>query len=406
MKRYLMILAVAVTAFGVLSCDKDRTPNGGRTKLCEVSSAAGYFTGVGKGDDGTLLNYDTYLLTLQTEGVELVKNGYAGVGAAVLVDLNTPTNGGNPMRILQGDYGICGNGAADDYCFYLGDTDTDGKIYPSYLYYRASSTVDGIYYPVSGGSISVKTSGSTYDIAATFTTSAGTFVFNYSGQLPFYDNSEDDGDTTAEIDVSSFKYGYAYHYGLAWEGLTVTDYADWYICLGPEKGFDPSEDVCLCLDILTAAGYKEEIPVGKYEYIDDVTDDTAAPFKLVPGFMDEDQYCFGTWYYGESEDNCYGATGGYVTVSQENGKYRFVVHIEDSEYNGIVSGDITLETLEFSDESSSVETTAAVRSSLSAGPHRAAGKISLRNFGIAKPRDGKSSDASIQAFIKSQKRGR
>lgn len=114
MKRCLMIFAAAAALGGLISCDKERTPQNGDNSnqdggdgaelTFEAAEAVGYFCGVGADGNGNALDYDMYLLSLQPEGVEMVESGYTGVGAAVLVDMNTPANGGNPMRILQGEY--------------------------------------------------------------------------------------------------------------------------------------------------------------------------------------------------------------------------------------------------------------------------------------------------------------
>ena len=408
---FVVVAALAVSAF--VSCDKDRVASDGGSRNSEVTvtatAATAYFKGVGTGAE-----YDMYLLSLQSTGVELTDNGYKGVGIAFLIDMNTPSNGGNELRLVPGTYSLSKNSQAKDYVFYEG-SDEGGTVSVSYVYSRKSEKEYGVCYPITGGSFTVAAEGSTYTVSGSFETSHGTFKVSYSGRLAFGDATSDgggsgdggdsgdgsgDGGEVTKIDVSGFKYGYADHYGLAWSGITVTDYADWCVYLGSTKGFDPYEDVCLCLDILTEAGYKEEIPVGEYVYIDEVSDETVAPFKLVYGDEDSDGYCYGTWYWGEDPENdWFGATDGYVTVSKDGGKYHFDVNFVDSYYNGEVTGSITLESLVFSDESSSLETAAAVKSSPSVRSNRAAGRISLRNFGAAKPRSVKSSDSSVPAFI-------
>ncbi len=418
MKRASFAIIALLGGALFVSCDKNSTSADSKGVYdITATTATAWYKGVGV-VNGKTADFDTYLLSLQSSKVEFNDNGYTGVGTAFLIDMNTPTNGGKVLRLAPGTYSLLSaDSEAEDYVFYAG-SENKGEVGVSYVYFRESEKTVGNYYPITGGSFTVETGSTTanvskYTISGSFETPHGTFNVSYSGTPAFADatSGDDSGDDsgdgeTTKIDVSGFKYGYAYHYGLAWSGITVEDYADWYVILGQKKGFDIENDVCLYLDILTAAGYKEEIPVGKYEYIDEVSDETVAPFKLVYGDVDEDDYCYGTWYYGECVDEeegeyeYFGATDGYVTVSKADGKYHFEVNFEDSFENGEVTGSITLESLEFSDKSSSYSTeSASVKGAFPALRRQAAGGVSLRHIGAAKARKVKSGAAEVPAFV-------
>lgn len=411
MKR-LMVFAAVVAAFGVLSCDKERTSRDGGNpeRSFDAGVAGGYFCGRGATDAGVALDYDMYLLSLQTGGVEVAENGYAGVGAAVLVDMNTPANGGNPMRILPGDYGVRGDGAADDYCFYAGGTDTDGSISPTYVYYRESSSVKGVYYPVTGGALSVKTSGSTYTITGTFVTSAGTFVFNYSGTLAFYDSSKDDGDDSDDdgddsddggepvnLSLDALNQGYAYYYGQAFN-VDQTDYADWvfYIGEGPLDLGDENASF-LMLELITSEKATTSVPDGTYEYLD-ISATTLAPFSMLCGYVDDDNYCYGTWFFGETDNDYYAATSGSAKIARDGDKYTIDLAFEDSEMNATLNGKFTA-TLEYVDGTQSATESASVQSSYAKGRLNRAICPSFAKKAVSRP-------AHVPAFIKVQKRVR
>ncbi len=410
MKRSLIIFAAVAVVFGTLSCDKERVPQDGGNEaelVFEVGEAGGYFSGVGTDDDGKTLDYDVYLLSLQTEGVEMIESGYTGVGAAVLVDMNTPTNGGNPMRILQGEYVVYQKNMPEDYCFYLGDTDEDGNIYPTYVYYRESSKVKGVYYPVTGGAISVKTSGSTYRIAATFETSAGTFGFNYDGKLAFYDisggdDSGDDGDDTpteeVKISLDALNQGYAYYYGQAFEG-DQTDYADWVFYIG--NGLVDLEDEnasYLMLELITSESATTAVPDGTYEYLDIDSAEKLLPFSMLCGYVDDENYCYGTWFFGETAYDYYAATSGSAKVSRSGDNYTIDLSFADSEMNATLNGKFTAK-LEYVDGTVQTTKSASVYTSYTKGCLNRAICPSFAKKGVSRK-------AKVPAFIKAQKRSR
>ncbi len=439
----MMIFAAAAALGGLVSCDKDRTPqngddsnqNGGDgngTELTfEVAEAGGYFYGVGADGNGNALDFDMYLLSLQTEGVEMIESGYTGVGAAVLVDMNTPTNGGNPMRILQGEYDVYKNGMPEDYCFYMGDTDADGNISPSYVYYRESSKVKGAYYPVTGGSISVKTSGAAYDIAATFESSAGTFVFNYNGQLAFYDISDSDGDsakytypenggtpgnrsTYKKISFTNYNLGYQVYWGHYQDGngKDITGYTNWNIEL-----FDSYEtNSFLRLEINTKEDESEYVTAGKYEFKEESPGDFTTELSLVPGALiagvDSDYGMYGSWFF--DIDNpiddagtfyAYRVTDGTVDVTINSDKSYTISYNLFDDYEGYtLDGVSNVAQLEYinglEDDEESVSHSSAKFSLFS-------GKLKNAIYPKIRRVSGKETrTAKVPAFIKAQKRGR
>ncbi len=354
MKKTSIFVAFALAALSLVSCEKEKRdshrgiapdPTPVETSW-EVDLAAGYYRGRGESESGALLNYDIYNLALITSGVEMNNGGFAGIGVGVLLDMNTPSNGGDPMRLMSGNYSPYSNGmSVVDYCFYPG-VNENNVVYPSYLYYRESETKEGLYYPITGGWMSIVNTGSGYTVNASFTTIIGSFPLSYTGPIDFYDNSssdsgDDSGDsgdpsTYTPIDLSGLNQGYASYEGQAWN-VSTDDYADWILYISDKAITDWDSDAYLQLDILTSKSDILRVPDGTYNCISDVTDDTAKPFSMVAGYNDDNGYCYGTWYFGETDSDFYAPTSGSAKISGKDDDYTIDLQWVDSETKTKVS---------------------------------------------------------------------
>lgn len=427
MKKTSIIVAFALAALSLVSCEKETRdshrdiapyPTPSETSW-EADLAAGYFRGRGATTSGTLLNYDVYNFALLTSGVEMNDAGFAGVGVGVLLDMNTPTNGGDPMRLMSGNYSPYSNGmSVVDYCFYPGTNEND-VVYPSYLYYRESETKEGLYYPITGGWMSIVNSGAGYTVNASFTTVIGSFPISYTGPIDFYDNSssdsgdsgDDSGDssdpsTYTTVDLSGLNQGYAYYYGQAWN-VSTDDYADWVLYISDKAITDFNSDSYLQLDILTSKSDITSVTDGTYNCISDVTDDTAKPFSMVAGYTDDEGYCYGTWYFGETDSEFYAPTSGSAKISSKDEDYTVDLQFEDSysevKVSSIINAHLTYVDGTKEDESTTSSLSSA-RTNAAFQMHRFARKMLCPR--VAPSISKANSSSEIPAFIKNQSASR
>lgn len=343
MKRKFLFMAAAATVFAAASCSKteesgDEGNKGGESTSDEISytvaSADAFFCGVGTDESGNALNYDMYLLSLASSGVSMTSDGYSGIGAAVLIDMNTPTAGGSSMSISNGHYSKVSDSEVLDYVFYPGQLNSDDEINPTYVYYRPDERKAGRYYVVKGGSLTIGNSSNYRTISAYMDTQIGTFVFNYSSGLDitYTDITEDDDPSTGgEISLDNLSTGYAQWYGQAFDESYGTDYSDWILYIG-EKGvnFDDASASFLQLELLTEASATTVIPDGTYSFVDFTTAEKLTSGSMLGGYLDEDYYCWGTWFFGETEYDYYGATSGSATIKYADGVYDIDFEMEDT----------------------------------------------------------------------------
>lgn len=370
--------------FAAASCSKteesgDEGGNGGGTSTDEISytvaSADAFFCGVGTDESGNALNYDMYLLSLASSGVSMTNDGYSGIGAAVLIDMNTPTAGGSSMSISNGHYSKVSDSEVLDYVFYPGQLNSDGEINPTYVYYRPDERKAGRYYVVKGGSLTIGNSSNYRTISAYMDTEIGTFVFNYNSGLDitYTDITEDDPSTGGDISLDNLTTGYAQWYGQAFDDSYGTDYSDWILYIG-EKGvdFDDASASFLQLELLTEASATTVIPDGTYFFVDFTTAEKLTSGSMLGGYLDEDYYCWGTWFFGETEYDYYGATSGSATIKYVDGVYDIDFEMEDTSSSPSFSAAGHFKaTLQYVDGTKEEET-AQLLSSLSKGRlHRA-----------------------------------
>lgn len=343
MKRKFLFLAAAAMAFAAVSCSKRENPDSDGNDApdvyeirCSVASADAYFCGTGADEAGNVLDYDMYYLSLAGSGVTMTGSGYAGIGSAVLIDMNTPMTGGNPMIISDGHYSKVSESEASDYVFYLGQLNSDNTINPTYVYYRPDERTSGRYYPVNGGSLSIGTNGGNRTVSASMETEIGTFVFSYRGaDFTYTDITDDDDDDNpsvgTEISLDNLTTGYAVWCGQPFDGSYGTGYSDWFLYVGA-KPFS-IEDVSasyLQIELITEASATTVVPDGKYSFLDFTTAESLTPGSMLGGYLDEDYYCWGTWYFGDSDEEYFGATSGSATIKYADGSYDIDFEMEDS----------------------------------------------------------------------------
>ncbi len=414
-----LFLASVLVMFSALSCEKEgRVPHNNTepnpepdpvvptVEEWDAEEALGYFRGIGTDDEA---GCDIYNLVLTTSGVEVTDNGFAGVGVAVLLDMNTPSNGGDPMRLMPGNYVLFSDQlSVIDYCFYPG-SEENNEVTASYLYYRASETVPGVYYPITDGTLSISTSGAGYTIDADFVTSAGTFPINYTGPIDFSDVSSDedgdggeDGDDGDEDDTSNYKkvtltglnQGYAYYCGQPWD-VSVDDYSDWMLYICDKQDIDFYSDSYLQIELFTAKADSTIVPDGTYKCLKAVTDDTVKPFTMVPGLTDADNYCIGTWYFGETDSEYYGPTSGSAVISYKDGEYKIFFQVADSYESVTITADITAKLEYHNDSDGGSSQISSVRPTLPLQMQKYARKMMMPRA-VAKRPQAKSTPAFVK----------
>ena len=197
--------ALAVAALFAASCERERVPqpgnggndngSGGGTLPSEVTytynnipSADVTYVSTAY-DDGNRPLYDVYDIVLASKGVKYDDNyEFSGVGAAVVIEVNTTTNEGKVLRLDKGKYPVSDNYKSDAMCAYPGE-ETSGMMYPTYIYYCPEGSTNGNYYLVTDTKSSLNVSPNndgSYNINATFKTEVAQFVFNYNGTPDFY----------------------------------------------------------------------------------------------------------------------------------------------------------------------------------------------------------------------------
>ena len=336
-------MAAAAMVFAATSCSKteeigDEGGNGGETSADEISytvaSAAAYFCGIGTDESGNALDYDMYYLSLTSNGVSMTNDGYSGIGAAVLIDMNTPTTGGNPMYISNGRYSKVSDSETLDYVFYLGQLNSDGEINPSYVYYRPDERKAGRYYVVTGGSLTIGNNANNRTISAYMETEIGTFVFNYNSGFDFTytDLTEDDDPSTGgDISLDGFNTGYAVWCGQSLDASYGKDYSDWFLYVS-DKAFDLDDLTASYLQIklITDASATASVPDGTYSFVDFTTAEKLTPGTMLGGYLDAEYYCLGTWYFGDSDEEYYCATSGSAVIKYADGVYDIDFEMEDT----------------------------------------------------------------------------
>lgn len=343
MKRKFLFMAAAAMVFAAASCSKteeieDEGNKGGGTSADEISytvaSADAYFCGIGTDESGNALDYDMYLLSLTSSGVSMTNDGYSGIGAAVLIDMNTPTNGGNSMYISNGHYSKVSDSEALDYVFYPGQLNSNDEINPTYVYYRPDERKAGRYYIVTGGSLTIGNSSNYRTISAYMDTEIGTFVFNYNSGLDitYTDITEDDDPSTGgDISLDDFNTGYAVWCGQSLDASYGKDYSDWFLYVS-DKAFDLDDLTASYLQIklITDASATASVPGGTYSFVDFTTAEKLTPGTMLGGYLDEEYYCLGTWYFGDSDEEYYCATSGSAVIKYADGVYDIDFEMEDT----------------------------------------------------------------------------
>lgn len=418
-----MVFAAVLAAAGIVSCEKERTLPALEEIEVPVSSATGFFRGTGDAD------FDMYLLELCQNGVEATQSGFSGIGAAVLIDMNTPANGGNPMRILDGTYYPSDESEMEDYVFYLGIENSLGDISQSYVYYRPNGRTAGHYYPVTGGSLVLSSNGARHEIVARMETDAYVFVFSYAGlAIPYYDASDDDdnanyvypenggtpGDrqTYKSVVFNNYNLGSQVYWGYLQDSdkKPVTGYTNWDIEL-----FDSYEtNGFLRLEINTEEDVTDAVTAGKYVFKEknpgDFTELSLVPGALIAG-SDADNMILGSWFFDSDNPiddkgtyRAYRVTDGMVDVAINSDKSYTISYTLFDDYEGyILTGVSNVAALEYvngPEQDNDADISSAKYSPFS-------GKLGNAICPKIRRVSGKDTRATkVPAFIKAHKRGR
>lgn len=371
MKRITLISVLAFAVLSAVSCERERVPSETTYTYNNIPLADVIYVSTVYDENKASL-YDVYDIVLASEGVTYDDNyNFSGVGAAVVIEVNTTTNEGKVLRLDKGKYPVSNNYKSDAMCAYPGE-EVSGTMYPTYIYYCPKGSASGDYYLVTDtkSSLNVSPNGDgSYNLNATFRTDVAQFVFNYNGtpmlnyvescNYPPVAGTPDKRETYHEIELSGFNEGEQAYYG-CW-----SDYSSWLLSFWNKNDF---LQLGLCAPLVNSG---EKIPVGNYVYRELKEGEDYVPYSLVPGDYDSDEAVYyDTWFlngnvsydeYGRYYS--YGITDGNVDVSiAEDGSYIVKYTLYDDIECYTITGTSVVQNLSYYDESSSSEDETAVSS--------------------------------------------
>lgn len=403
MKRITLVSALAVAALFAASCERERVPqpgnggndngSGGGTIPSEVTYTynnipSADLTYVSTAyDDGNKPLYDVYDIVLASKGVTYDDNyEFSGVGAAVVIEVNTTTNEGKVLRLDKGKYPVSDNYKSDAMCAYPGE-EISGMMYPTYIYYCPEGSANGNYYLVTDTKSSLNVSPNndgSYNLNATFKTEVAQFVFNYNGTPDLYyvesynqpprGGTAGDRSTYKTMEVKDYNAGAQLYYGCAYN-IKTSGYSSWDVQLFAENSSEEGGWLKLELcSVEVASG--TSLPAGKYvcKTPNAFDKETLVPPSLVPGEYEYDQTSgdkyYSTWYF--DADHPYDQYGRYysyvitdgvadVSVAADN-TYTITYTLYDDIDCYTITGTSVVKKLDYKDKSSSSEDGTAVSS--------------------------------------------
>lgn len=395
MKRIALISVLAFAVLSAVSCERERFPqtgnggddngNGGGNNPSEVTYT---YNNIPSADviyvstvyDENKALYDVYDIVLTSDGVTYDDNyNFSGVGAAVVIEVNTTTNEGKVLRLDGGKYPVSGNYESDAMCTYPGE-ESGGSMYPTYIYYCPKGSASGDYYLVTDTKSSLNVSPNddgSYNLNATFRTDVAQFVFNYNGTPMLYyvescnyppvAGTPGDRSTYKKVEVKDYNAGAQIYYGCTYD-IKTSGYSKWDVQLYAEDSSE--EDGWLRLELCSAEVSAEtELPAGKYECRTPgkFSEETLVPFSLVPGEYEYDSTYgdtyYSTWYFDADHPYdeygryySYAITDGVADVSvASDGTYEIAYTLYDDTDCYTITGTSVVKNLSYYDESSSSE---------------------------------------------------
>lgn len=285
---------------------------------------------------------DEYILYLYW-GEYDSNDDFKSVGTELAFDVLCPKTG--KMELSSGTYKC----ASDDYTQYhfLDGIDKDGEIYPSYAYYKSSSSSKVVV--ISAGTIEISTSGSTKNITVTFkaespdSKTVQTYKVKFSGEIAYTDGRSAGSGTPKEVEMKSFSKVTAEYWGQEWLDNDKKPLAidDWILYLYGEN-YDQDKEY-VTIEIFTAPGSKT-LAQGIYNDIAVLGHiDQFKPGAVLSGYVDDnDKIAYGTWYC-KGGTAYYAATKGQLAVAAKNDLYSLTFDFvdEDETYGGSFKGSYT-----------------------------------------------------------------
>lgn len=194
MKKWFCFAVSLIAAVSVLSCTKifgDDDPQvpvtgEGETFVFDCPEAYGYFNGQYEDNDGNLIQYDSYRIEFDSDGISYSNSGYAGTGYVAWIDIDTAHS--ETLSIPSGTYSSDSDRNGNFYA-YPGEIVVDGgygNIYPAFIAKYVNSQLELIL--ATKVKLTVSVSGANYILKATLEgEDSNIFVFNYSGKFEIYD---------------------------------------------------------------------------------------------------------------------------------------------------------------------------------------------------------------------------
>jgi len=267
---------------------------------------------------------------------EYLDNGdFKTVGTEMVFEILTKKTG--EMVLTPGTYKCTGTEFKPGY--FLEGLEEDGTVFPSYLYRQYDNNGDYSLELVTGGELSISGSGSDYHIRASFSTASNSFLCEYTGEIPVYDNRQ--AEVPKEVEMKDITKVVALDCGQVWDGIECTDYRDWILYFYDKDASSTNEYTCV--EILTQEKVKGSLPDMKLTKVVQVGNpQDFVPGVIIGGYTEEDNSAWGTWYC-KGGYAYYAATKGSLDVKRSGSDYTLTFDFvdEDETYGGTFKGSYT-----------------------------------------------------------------
>lgn len=339
---YLLSLCAAA-AFSFTSCSDDDnspvTPPDESFKPTTGIMVEGYYKGdiYDNGTGNLWINFMSR--DLQWDDFE---EDYTGTGDIVCIDFNT-TLADNPdfAKLADGEYT-----AADTHAEFTINVDDGDSFVVKYI--NSVSTE----YTVTGGSVSVSTSGEYTVIDAMLTLDDNTvYELSYVGRISFINRTGEGNmsNLTGDVTVSDLTQGVAMYFG-----ETFTETSDLYMVVLAGDDYDLYENYgnapSVWLGLNVTPGSSDGIPSGTYTLINAMEADDYDVWTALSGVYEASLGgFFGTWYFHTlATHEAAMQTGTVDVVNNGDDTYRISFELKDGYGNsvkGSYNGELSVEDL-------------------------------------------------------------